>query len=205
MTEQPSPTRDDRSYILGQLKAAGMELVAVIGPRDKDDPCLDWVGAVLSVSGTTRGFPTVAQAIADGLFHPGCRHNLARYDPARVSGEKAAEARACTLHALAAMRARSQGKEPPPLPMRTWLREQERAREDSPEERAKILAANTRMKFERVYEAARRAEADGDTRATLTKCKAALDILRGEDIYGEAQPKIVTVLEAMIGNLQDSG
>lgn len=203
MTEPTNANADSRhSYLLGRLQEAGTELVVVIGPRDKDDPCLDWVGAVLSVSGRTRGFPTVADATRDGLFHPGCRHNLAVYNPAAVTPERAAEARACTLHALAAMRARAAGKEPPPLPIRKWLQERERALAESPEERAKVLAANARVKFERVYEAARRADADGDVETTLTKCRAALDILRGEDLYGAAQPNIEALLEDTVRRLQ---
>jgi len=204
MTEQaPSSPEEKRSYLLGRLADAGMELVVVIGPRDKDDPCLDWVGAVLSVSGRTRGFPTVAQAIKDGLFHPGCRHNLAVYNPAAVSPERAAEARACTLHALAAMSARAAGKQPPSLPIRTWLQERERAKADSPEERARAIAANSRLKFERVYEAARRADEEGDVQTTLLKCRAALDILREEDLYGGAQDRIIAALEDMLKKLRE--
>ncbi|MBI5094482.1 MAG: hypothetical protein HZB26_18865 [Candidatus Hydrogenedentes bacterium] len=206
MTERASSKPDDnRSYLLARLAEAGMELVVVIGPRDKDDPCLDWVGAVLSVSGRTRGFPTVAQAIKDGLFHPGCRHNLAVYNPTSVTPERAAEARACTLHALAAMSARAAGKGPPPLPMRKWLQERERALADSPEERARQIAANSRLKFERVYEAARRADAEGDAQTTLVKCRAALDILREEDLYGEAQDRIIGALEDMLQKLRSQG
>ena len=38
--------------------------------------CADWQGQILSASGQTPGYPTVADAEADGLFHPNCRHAI---------------------------------------------------------------------------------------------------------------------------------
>jgi hypothetical protein len=43
--------------------------------------CRPWEGKVLSSSGTTPGYPTVAEARDAGLFHPGCTHDLALYTP----------------------------------------------------------------------------------------------------------------------------
>lgn len=40
------------------------------------DVCADWEGEILSATGATPGYPTVADAEADGLFHPNCRHAI---------------------------------------------------------------------------------------------------------------------------------
>lgn len=43
--------------------------------------CAKWNGRVLSLTGKTPGYPTVADAEADGLFHPNCRHATSLYIP----------------------------------------------------------------------------------------------------------------------------
>ena len=40
------------------------------------DICASWQGEVLSITGQTKGYKTVADAEADGLFHPNCRHAI---------------------------------------------------------------------------------------------------------------------------------
>lgn len=40
------------------------------------DVCADWEGKILSVTGQTEGYDTVADAEADGLFHPNCKHAI---------------------------------------------------------------------------------------------------------------------------------
>lgn len=40
------------------------------------DVCGRWEGRILSSSGQTPGYSTVAQATEDGLFHPNCRHAI---------------------------------------------------------------------------------------------------------------------------------
>jgi hypothetical protein len=40
------------------------------------DVCAEWEGKILSAMGQTPGYPTVAEAEADGLFHPNCRHAI---------------------------------------------------------------------------------------------------------------------------------
>jgi hypothetical protein len=43
--------------------------------------CEPWQGVVLSLSGNTPGYPTIHDAMADGLFHPRCRHSTVLYIP----------------------------------------------------------------------------------------------------------------------------
>lgn len=40
------------------------------------DVCGAWEGKILSATGATPGYDTVADAEADGLFHPNCRHAI---------------------------------------------------------------------------------------------------------------------------------
>ncbi len=56
--------------------------------------------------------------------------------------------------------------------------------------RALAYARNTRLKFERVYQSARKAYLAGDSKTAILKCRAALDLLDIENIYGENQSRI---------------
>jgi len=61
------------------LTEAGEDLASVEGGITHGicEQCLPWIGKVLSITGKTRGFPTVDDAVERGLFHPNCRHYLA--------------------------------------------------------------------------------------------------------------------------------
>lgn len=62
---------------------AGLDLVRVMGVSTyPDSPCIPYEGEILSLTGATRGYTTVAEAEAEGLFHPGgCVHTLEMYIP----------------------------------------------------------------------------------------------------------------------------
>lgn len=51
--------------------------------------CAPWEGRVLSLTGATKGYPTVADAEADGLFHPNCRHAINTLVPELAQETKA--------------------------------------------------------------------------------------------------------------------
>ncbi|MFA5457047.1 MAG: phage minor capsid protein [Synergistaceae bacterium] len=38
--------------------------------------CVPWQGVTISITGRTKGYPTLAEAKAAGMEHPGCRHVL---------------------------------------------------------------------------------------------------------------------------------
>jgi hypothetical protein len=38
--------------------------------------CLKWAGQVVSLTGDVPGFPSIEEAREEGLFHPGCIHNI---------------------------------------------------------------------------------------------------------------------------------
>ena len=44
------------------------------------EKCAVWENRLLSISGKTKGLPTVDDAIAEGLFHPNCTHSLSEVD-----------------------------------------------------------------------------------------------------------------------------
>lgn len=52
-----------------------MDLVQV-SSHGATDVCADWEGKILSLTGATPGYPTLADAEADGLFHPNCKHAI---------------------------------------------------------------------------------------------------------------------------------
>lgn len=41
--------------------------------------CEAWQGVIISVSGETRGYPTLSEAEAAGVFHPRCMHDISVY------------------------------------------------------------------------------------------------------------------------------
>lgn len=65
------------------------DLVQVSQHGGSCDACSAWEGKILSVTGKTKGYETVADAEADGLFHPNCRHAINVIIPKLASMTKA--------------------------------------------------------------------------------------------------------------------
>lgn len=59
--------------------AHGEDLVIVTHHTPTCDKCAKWGGKVLSLTGETKGYPTIDEARAAGLFHPNCRHTYSLY------------------------------------------------------------------------------------------------------------------------------
>jgi hypothetical protein len=65
-----------------QLLELGYDLAAISDGRGlwfwiyPDDPSDRWRGKIISLTGETPGYPTYAEAVADGMFHSGCTNNL---------------------------------------------------------------------------------------------------------------------------------
>lgn len=209
---ETSPTERVRKYsrLIRSLQASGTEFVLVAGNPGDDGPAAYWVGAALSVKGGEKGFPTVEEAIADGLFYPGCTRHLVPFEPRRVSAARRGVVEAATRYAVRAKKARERGE---PMPARDPLlganSHARPVKEDAPaetglsqEELAK-RAQNARVKFERVYEAARKAISEGDTALALQKCKAAADILREGPAFSGQQDSLLTELEDRIQQLEE--
>lgn len=62
-----------------RLLEHGYDLAQVVGGSSSRtcDKCMRWVGRTVSLTGKTSGYPTLADALGDGLFHPNCTHNIA--------------------------------------------------------------------------------------------------------------------------------
>lgn len=54
----------------------GYDLVQVTDHGSDHPECARWEGKVLSLTGKTKGYPTVSEAEAAGLFHPNCKHAI---------------------------------------------------------------------------------------------------------------------------------
>jgi hypothetical protein len=70
----------------------GEDLVVVSDFSPTCPLCAPWGGAVLSISGVTKGYPAVSEAEEAGLFHPRCLHSFALYS-AEVWGKPDADGR----------------------------------------------------------------------------------------------------------------
>jgi Phage minor capsid protein 2. len=66
----------------------GYDLVQV-SAHGATDVCGDWEGKILSLTGDTDGYDTVADAEADGLFHPNCKHAINALIPSLARETKA--------------------------------------------------------------------------------------------------------------------
>lgn len=79
-----------REVYINTLTSEGSDL-AIFSGHGATDICGKWEGEVVSLTGATAGYPTLDDAIADGMFHPNCRHRLFAYNPdmAEVFGEEA--------------------------------------------------------------------------------------------------------------------
>lgn len=81
-TEMAMRTTTGRAQVAGALDrmtAAGRDLVIVSDAPQECSVCRPWEGRVLSISGSTEGYPSVAAATGAGLFHSNCRHALGAY------------------------------------------------------------------------------------------------------------------------------
>ena len=70
---------------------SGFDLVRVNGiSSDPDSPCIPFQGEILSLTGQTKGYTTMAEAEAAGLHHPNCIHFESIYIPELTKAEKTA-------------------------------------------------------------------------------------------------------------------
>lgn len=66
--------------ILHQFGEFG-DLVEILGRSVyPDSPCIPYQGQILSLTGKTKGYTTIDEAKANGLFHPNCIHSFAVTD-----------------------------------------------------------------------------------------------------------------------------
>lgn len=68
-----------RQGVFDELRADGRDLVIVSGSPSCCEMCAPWEGEVLSLDGMTSGYPTLAEAEAEGLWHPNCSHDVSPF------------------------------------------------------------------------------------------------------------------------------
>jgi len=87
MVTRTSVADISRQSYVDTASDAGHDLFLVEGgapTAPPPDPCWDYYGQILSLTGNTPGYATVAQAEGDGLFHPNCVHFLAVVLPEEI-------------------------------------------------------------------------------------------------------------------------
>ena len=76
-TEMVARTTTMQAHLEGtanRLVEQGHDLVKVSTHRGACELCQPWQGKILSITGKTKGYPTLEEAKAAKLFHPNCRH-----------------------------------------------------------------------------------------------------------------------------------
>lgn len=66
--------------LINRTAEMGFDLVQVSDHQGECELCRPWEGKILSLTGATKGYPTLTEAESAGLFHPNCRHAINTYD-----------------------------------------------------------------------------------------------------------------------------
>ncbi len=75
----------------------GYDLVQVSNHNTDHEACRVWEGKILSISGESDGYPTVAEAEVAGLFHPQCKHAINVLIPSLAAKTRAYDPNTKTL------------------------------------------------------------------------------------------------------------
>lgn len=75
--------------LTNRLAENGYDLAQVSAHVTSCDLCAPWQGKIISITGKTKGYPTLADAQKEGLFHPNCRHAINVLIPSLASKTKA--------------------------------------------------------------------------------------------------------------------
>lgn len=68
--------------LINRVAENGYDLVQVSNHFTDCELCEPWEGRIISINGDTKGYPTLAEAEATGLFHPNCKHAINTLVPA---------------------------------------------------------------------------------------------------------------------------
>lgn len=86
------------SYIDAATKEAGFDLYQIEGgvtgssADNPNDPCDNWAGRIISMTGNTKGYPTYQDAVNAGVFHPMCVHFIRAIMPSEIPEAKKEQA-----------------------------------------------------------------------------------------------------------------
>ena len=76
---------------------AGFDLFQIEGGvtgsslENASDPCDDWAGTIISMTGSTKGYPTYQDTVDAGMWHPACVHFLSAVPPSEMPAAKKQE------------------------------------------------------------------------------------------------------------------
>jgi len=76
-TELANSSREGR---VNRFMQNEQDVVQIDGYGTTCEICAPWENKVISLTGNTRGLPTLQDAINDGVFHPNCLHNYNAYN-----------------------------------------------------------------------------------------------------------------------------
>lgn len=78
-----------RNTQISTLTQNGCDLARISddGGGGSCDACARWSGRIVSLTGATKGYPTLDEAEGDGLFHPNCVHRIEYLDPDEIAAE----------------------------------------------------------------------------------------------------------------------
>lgn len=79
---------------ISRMQENDRDLVIVSDHAEECELCRPWERRILSLSGQSKKYPSLQEAIAAGLFHPNCSHSMNLYIPGltRDVGQKHAQA-----------------------------------------------------------------------------------------------------------------
>lgn len=93
-TEMATRTANARAALQGHVDRSlelGQDLMMVSGHAATCPICAPWSNKVISITGKTPNYPTLAVAQAAGLFHPNCKHTLTVWFPDLKGNKEHAE------------------------------------------------------------------------------------------------------------------
>lgn len=103
MTARTQTANAARQAAMNRQQQYGLDLVRISSHSPCSTLCYPWQGKVYSITGKSRKYPPLQEAILGGLFHSNCKHSSSAYipgvsepleNPGRFSGDKQANRRA---------------------------------------------------------------------------------------------------------------
>lgn len=96
MLVRTTQARVHREAYIDTVVENGDELMIIVAVGDNCKTCAAWDGLIISVTGKDKRFPTYADAVTAGMFHPNCDCTLSRADEAIHAKDITAQGKAKT-------------------------------------------------------------------------------------------------------------
>lgn len=96
MLVRTTQARVHREAYIDTVVENGDELMIIVAVGDNCKTCAAWDGIIISVTGKDKRFPSYADAIGAGMFHPNCDCTMSRADEAIHAKDITAQGKAKT-------------------------------------------------------------------------------------------------------------